>query len=43
MIKLHFLAISHDEQAVKLEDRAGIKIGWKPESCWIVPANEKEE
>jgi ABC-type Fe3+/spermidine/putrescine transport system ATPase subunit len=42
MIKLHFLAIAHDEQAVKLEDRAGIKIGWKPESCWIVPTNGKE-
>lgn len=43
MIKLHFLAIAHDEQAVKLEDRAGIRIGWKPENCWIVPANGKEE
>lgn len=40
MIKLHFLAIAHDEQAIKLGDKAGVEIGWSPERCWIVPADE---
>jgi spermidine/putrescine ABC transporter ATP-binding subunit len=36
MIKLHF--IQHDDQAVGLEDSAGVQIGFSPENCWIVGA-----
>jgi hypothetical protein len=39
LIKLHFLAIAHDQDAVSLEDSVGIQIGWNPENCWIVPVD----
>jgi spermidine/putrescine transport system ATP-binding protein len=43
LVKLHFLAIAHDEQAIALEDSGGVQIGWNPESCWIVPADQGGE
>jgi spermidine/putrescine transport system ATP-binding protein len=41
LIKLHFLSIAHDQEATRLKDSEGIRIGWNPESCWIVPVDEE--
>jgi len=40
MIKLHYLAIAHDQDAVTLKHLEEVRIGWNPESCWIVPLEE---